>query len=280
MRGGSTRRNTRASEPRIAPIPIKETSSRRRPVSAPVNPQLVSFVLAAYEERESLPILIDEIRAVAARGELVYEIVVVDDGSSDGTATWLREQGAQHSDLRPVLFPTNRGQSAAMAVGLRTALGERLVTMDSDLQNDPADCLALLDALDAESADLATGVRVNRADGWGKRMGSKIGNAVRRWQLHDTFLDVGCQIRAWRRPVAETIPKFRGFHRYIPVLARDAGFKVVQRDVNHRARQHGYSKYGNLGRALSGLRDLRGVRWLQSRVLNTREAEQVKDSSA
>ena len=170
----------------------------------------------------------------------------------------------------PVVFPRNRGQSAAMARGLRAARGARLVTMDSDLQNDPADCLALLEALESEKADLATGVRVNRQDSWGKRLGSRFGNAVRRWQLKDEFRDVGCQIRAWRREVAESIPMFRGFHRYIPVLARDAGFKVVERDVHHRARRHGVSKYGNLGRALAGLRDLRGVRWLQSRAIDTR----------
>ena len=231
---------------------------------------LVSFVLAAYEERDSLPILIDEIRAAARAGGIPYEIVVVDDGSGDGSGAWLLEQAAQCDDLVPVLFPVNRGQSAAMAVGLREARGARLVTMDSDLQNDPADALGLLEALEADGADLATGVRVNRRDSWGKRVGSRLGNAVRRWQLKDEFRDVGCQIRAWRREVAETIPKFRGFHRYIPVLARDAGFKVVERDVNHRARQHGVSKYGNLGRALAGLRDLRGVRWLQSRAVDTR----------
>ncbi|MHC4955654.1 MAG: glycosyltransferase [Planctomycetota bacterium] len=233
---------------------------------------LVSFVLAAYEERDSLPILVGEIRAAAERGGLSYEVVVVDDGSRDGSADWLLEQAESQPDLVPVILPTNRGQSAAMAVGLAAAAGDRLVTMDSDLQNDPADCLALLEALDAENADLATGVRVNRQDSWGKRIGSRIGNAVRRWQLKDQFQDVGCQIRAWKRPVAEAIPKFKGFHRFIPVLARDLGFKVVERDVNHRARQHGTSKYGNLGRAVAGLRDVRGVRWLQSRAIDTRGA--------
>ncbi len=236
----------------------------------PSRMELVSFVLAAYEERDSLPALLDEIRSAAKRGGLSYEIVVVDDGSSDGSAAWLKQQAAEHGDVVPILFPVNRGQSAGMAVALRAANGSRLVTMDSDLQNDPADSLALLEALDAEQADLATGVRVNRRDSWGKRVGSRLGNAVRRWQLKDEFRDVGCQIRAWRRPVVDAIPMFRGFHRYIPVLARDAGFKVVERDVNHRHRQHGYSKYGNLGRALAGLRDLRGVRWLQSRAIDTR----------
>jgi len=242
--------------------------------------ELVSFVLAAYQERDSLPVLIDEIRAVALSGGLSYEVVVVDDGSTDGTDAWLREQARTQVDLVPVLLPGNRGQSSAMAVGLRAARGERLVTMDSDLQNDPADCLRLLEALDAEGADLATGVRINRQDSWGKRLGSRLGNGLRRWRLGDEFRDVGCQLRAWRRPVAEALPKFRGFHRFIPVLARDLGFKVVEREVHHRARQHGVSKYGNLGRAVAGLRDLRGVRWLQSRALDTRGAEILRKGEA
>ena len=241
---------------------------------------LVSFVLAAYQEHESLPILLGEIRAAAVTGGFPYEIVAVDDGSTDGSADWLRAQAGEHDDLVAVLLPRNRGQSAAMAVGLAAARGGRIVTMDSDLQNDPADCIGLLEALDAEDADLATGVRARRQDSWSKRIGSRLGNGLRRWMLRDEFRDVGCQLRVWRRPVAEAIPKFRGFHRYIPVLARDAGFKVVERDVGHRARQHGISKYGNLGRAVAGLRDLRGVRWLQSRAVHVGGAEVVRQKGA
>jgi glycosyltransferase involved in cell wall biosynthesis len=227
----------------------------------------VSFVTAAHNEGENLALLVGEIRAAARDIGLPYEILIVDDGSTDGSGDWLEKEAAAHDDLRSIRFPKNRGQSAAMAVGLAQSKGDVIVTMDADLQNDPADARLLLDAL--AEADLATGVRANRRDRFFKRIGSRIGNGVRRLILGDRFKDVGCQIRAWRRPVAERIPKFKGFHRFIPVLAQAEGFRIREVDVNHRHRQHGTTHYGNLGRAFAGLYDLIGVRWLRKRRIDT-----------
>ena len=224
---------------------------------------LLSFVVAAHNEVASLPPLLEEIRGAAGRVGAPFEIVVVDDGSTDGTTAWLERESREHDDLLAVHLPKNRGQSAAMIVGLRASRGEILVTLDADLQNDPADAVQLVAAL--EESDLACGVRAKRHDIWAKRVGSRIANRFRRWILKDRFRDVGCSLKAWRRPVAERMPPFRGFHRFIPILAEAEGFRVVELEVSHRPREHGETHYGQLSRALAGLRDLFGVAWLRSR---------------
>lgn len=222
--------------------------------------------MPAHDERESLGVLLGEIRAAAARLGRPHEIVVVDDGSTDGSWEWLRAEAASHGDLVARRFRANRGQSAALAAGLEACRGGVVVTMDADLQNDPADAVALVAAL-AEN-DLACGVRVDRRDRWSKRVGSRIGNGVRSLLLGDGFRDVGCALKAWRRPVAARIPRFKGFHRFIPVLARTEGFRVVEVPVHHRPRQHGRTHYGNLRRAFHGLVDVFGVAWLRRRRID------------
>lgn len=225
---------------------------------------MLSFVVPAHDERASLPALVEEIRAAAARLGAPYEIVVVDDGSEDGTDAWL-EGAARAADLRFVRHRRKLGQSAALASGLRASRGDLLVTLDADLQNDPADVPALLAALDG--ADLVCGVRAARRDGVAKRFGSRVANALRRLVLRDRFRDVGCSLKVWRREVAERVPRFDGFHRFLPLLAEAEGFRVVERPVSHRPRRHGRTHYGNFARALRGLHDLLGVRWLLRRRL-------------
>ena len=231
---------------------------------------LVSFVIPAHNEEESLPVLLDEVRAAARDLGRPYEIVVVDDGSTDSTGAWLAEQAALGDDLEVVRLEPNRGQSGAMAAGFEAARGEVLVTLDADLQNDPKDTGLLLAALDG-SADLACGVRSQRYDNFSKRIGSRIGNGFRRWVLGDRFRDVGCTLKAWRSPVAAAVPKFDGFHRFIPILAEAEGFRVVEVEVSHRQRRYGDTHYGNLGRAIKGLRHLFSVR----RMLKQRRKEKA-----
>jgi glycosyltransferase involved in cell wall biosynthesis len=232
------------------------------------DPGLVSFVLPAHNERESLAVLLGEIRAAAARLGRPHEIVVVDDGSTDGSWEWLLGEAAAHGDVVARRFRSNRGQSAALAAGLEACRGAVVVTMDADLQNDPLDAVELVAALGAN--DLACGVRVARHDRWSKRVGSRIGNGVRSLLLGDGFRDVGCALKAWRRPVAARLPRFRGFHRFIPVLARAEGFSVVEVPVHHRGRRFGRTHYGNLRRAFHGLVDVFGVAWLRSRRIDAR----------
>jgi len=233
-------------------------------VSAPgIRPELVSFVVPAHNEEESLPVLVEEIREAARALGQPYEIVVVDDGSTDTTGAWLKSQAERSEDLVVLYTAHNHGQSAAMAAGMQASGGAVIVTLDADLQNDPADAPRLVEAL--ADCDLACGVRRKRKDSAAKRLGSRFANAFRRWWLHDEFRDVGCTLKAWKRPVAERIPKFRGFHRFIPILAKAEGFRIREIEVAHRPRRHGETHYGNLGRAWKGLFDLFGVRWLLRR---------------
>ncbi|MGH7162582.1 MAG: glycosyltransferase family 2 protein [Planctomycetota bacterium] len=229
----------------------------------PADSGLVSFLAAALDERESLPRLLEELRASAAGLGVSYEIVVVDDGSRDGTGEWLEAEASRSPDLRVVRHPARRGLSEALRSALERSRGAVLVTLDADLQHDPADAPRLLGAL--AGADLACGVRVPRNDPWRKRAASRFANWFRRIVLRDDFRDVGCSFKAWRREVAEAIPKFPRFHRYIPLLARAAGFRVVEVPVGHRPRLHGRSHFGNVSRALVALRDLPRVRRMLSR---------------
>ncbi len=231
--------------------------------------ETVSFILPAHNEAESLPILFEELRSAAKALGRACEFVVVDDASDDGTAAWLAEEALREPRLVLVRFSRNRGQSAALAAGIQASRGEILVTLDADLQNPPADAIPLIGAL--SECDLACGVRERRSDRWAKRAGSRVANAFRRAMLGDRFRDVGCSLKAWRRPVATSLPKFHGFHRFVPLLAEAAGYRVTEVPVRHRPRQHGATHYGNLGRALHGLRDLLGVAWLLRRNISDAE---------
>jgi dolichol-phosphate mannosyltransferase len=224
----------------------------------------ISAVVPAYNEAESLPALIDELsRALDTTGSS-YEIVLVDDGSTDGSGVWIANAARSQPHVRAVLLERNAGQSAALAAGLRHARGEVLVTLDADGQNDPADIPRLLEAL--RDADVASGVRTDRADTWVRKVSSRIANAVRRMALGDTITDIGCSLKAYRRSAVEGIPFFVGAHRFLPALCQFRGARVVEIPVRHRPRTRGVSKYGVGNRLFRGIRDLFGVRWLKARM--------------
>jgi glycosyltransferase involved in cell wall biosynthesis len=239
-------------------------------VAAPVAPEL-SVVIPAYNERENLVPLFDELREALARVGSSYEIVAVDDGSRDGTAEWLVREAGRDARLVPVLLAGNHGQSAAIAAGLRHAHGAVIVTLDADLQNDPADLPRLLAAL--EGADVVSGVRSLRRDDWLRRTSSRIANGVRRAVLGDPLTDIGCSFKAYRREALEGVPMFTGAHRFLPALCMFRGARLVEVPLSHRPRRHGVSKYGVGNRLWRGLYDLIGVRWLKSRMLRYRERE-------
>jgi glycosyltransferase involved in cell wall biosynthesis len=231
----------------------------------------ISVVIPAYNERENLVPLFDELREALARVGRSYEIVLVDDGSRDGTGEWAVREQARDPRVVAVLLAGNHGQSAAIAAGLRHARGAVIVTLDADLQNDPADLPRLLAAL--ESADVVSGVRAERHDDWLRRVSSRIANAVRRSVLGDPLTDIGCSFKAYRREALEDIPLFAGAHRFLPALCMFRGARLVEIPLSHRPRRHGQSKYGIGNRLGRGLYDLIGVRWLKSRMLRHRERE-------
>jgi glycosyltransferase involved in cell wall biosynthesis len=231
----------------------------------------LSMVIPAYNERENIAPLFDELRAVLARVGRSYEIVAIDDGSRDGTAEWLVRESARDPRVVTVLLDGNHGQSAAIAAGLKRARGAVIVTLDADLQNDPADLPRLLAAL--ETADVVSGVRARREDDWLRQVSSRIANSVRRTVLGDPLTDIGCSFKAYRRDALEGIPMFSGAHRFLPALCAFRGARLVEVALSHRPRRHGVSKYGVGNRLWRGLYDLIGVRWLKARMLRYRERD-------
>jgi len=218
----------------------------------------VSIVIPFYNEAESVRAILDEVKSVRDPED---EIVAVDDGSKDGTAAIL--DGIP--GITVLHLPRNTGQSAAIYAGLKAARGRIIATMDGDGQNDPADFSKLIAGL--ADADMVMGYRGQRKDTWSKRIGSRLANKIRGGLLRDHVRDSGCGIKAFHREVVEAFIPFNGLHRFMPALAVNAGFKVVECPVNHRPRQAGTSKYTNWGRALRGIYDLIGVSWYLRRAV-------------
>jgi dolichol-phosphate mannosyltransferase len=234
----------------------------------------LSVVFPVFNEEENLPILLDEIaKALDGKG-WSYEIVAVDDGSRDRSLAVLREQRAKHPMLRILSFEKNSGQTAALDAAWRAARGRFVVSLDADLQNDPADIPRMMQQLDASGADMVIGVRVNRHDTWSRKMQSRIGNGVRNWITKDDITDTGCSLKLVRRDAIDRVTLYTGMHRFLPTLVRMRGYKVVEMPVNHRPRQFGVSKYGAMNRAFRGLADCLAVRWMSKRMLDYKVREE------
>ncbi|TMQ73293.1 MAG: glycosyltransferase family 2 protein [Candidatus Eisenbacteria bacterium] len=218
-----------------------------------------------------MPLLVEELRAALEATGKRWEIVLVDDGSRDGSAAWMLEAARLDPRIVAVLLEENVGQSGALAAGLRRARGAIVVTLDADLQNDPSDLGRLLAAL--EHADVVSGVRQRRRDSWLRLASSRIANATRRAVLGDPVTDIGCSFKAYRREALEGLPFFVGAHRFLPALCVFRGARYAEVSLSHRPRLHGRSKYGVSNRLWRGLYDLIGVRWLKSRLLRDRVRE-------
>jgi dolichol-phosphate mannosyltransferase len=231
----------------------------------------VSVVIPVFNEIESLDPLLAELRAALAPVPGPNEIVLVDDGSADGSDRRIAEEARRDPAVRPVLLEKNAGQSAALAAGISRARGRVIVTLDADLQNDPADLTRVLAAL--EHADVVSGIRSGRQDTWVRRVSSRIANATRRAVLGDPVTDIGCSFKAYRREALEGLPMFVGVHRFLPALCVFRGARLVEVKLAHRARRHGVSKYGVSNRLWRGLRDLIGVAWLKARLVHYRIRE-------
>jgi len=235
----------------------------------------VTVVVPAKDERDNLPILLDEI-AEALSGR-AFEVIVVDDGSSDGTDRVLIEYGALQPWLRPLRHATSSGQSCAVRTGVLNARGRVVATIDGDGENDPAYIPELLDALKeaGPTVALAAGQRLGRKASLAKRYASRFANRLRGWMLQDQTRDSGCGLKAVRREVFLRLPYFDSWHRFLPALVIREGYGVVHIDVLDRQRRHGTSKYGIFDRALVGVSDLMGVWWLRRRRKNIPEVSEL-----
>ena len=224
----------------------------------------LSIVIPARNEAENIVSLVDAIE-VALRPRGGFEIIVVDDGSSDQTAAAVTARMATLPNLRLVQHPASGGQSAAVHSGVLAAQGALICTLDGDGQNPPEDIPALLVPLDEPLVGLVAGQRVGRQDTLSKRLASRFANRLRSWMLGDSTRDTGCGLKAFRRDAFLRLPYFNHMHRYLPALFARDGWKVRHVDVGHRPRVAGRSNYSNLQRGLVGIVDLFGVMWLLRR---------------
>jgi glycosyltransferase involved in cell wall biosynthesis len=225
---------------------------------------LVSVVVPVKDEAGNVAPLAREI-AAALKGE-PHEILFVDDGSKDGTATALAALKGEIPELRVLSHSRNLGQSRGIRTGVQAARGSIIVTLDGDGQNDPADIPKLLSALRADpEAAMVSGVRIRRQDNASRRLASRLGNGFRSALLGDGATDTGCGLKAFRRATFLDLPYFNHMHRFLIALVQREGGKVSFVPVNHRPRLTGASKYTNIGRLLVSVQDLLGVRWLQRR---------------
>ena len=223
----------------------------------------LTLILPVYNEEECIRKTLEEAHGVLAKLSLLFEILAVDDGSSDRTPALLKELAAQLPGLRVFRLTPNSGQSAAMGVGFRHARGRVIVLMDADGQNDPAEIPRLLEGL--KSHDVCCGYRANRQDSASKRIGSRLANRIRNWALGEDVIDTGCTLKAFKAEWVQDLPMWRGMHRFLPALVRMKGATLGQIPVNHRPRQAGRSKYTNWGRLRETIWDLWAVRWMQKR---------------
>ena len=226
---------------------------------SPETPE-ISLVIPVYNEEENLPILAAEIAAALAG--TAHEVIFVDDGSRDGSLEVLRRLRREDRRRRVLHLAQNSGQSAAFDAGFKAARAPVVVTLDADLQNDPADVPRLVAAL--AGCDMVSGVRTERHDRWSRRVASRIANRVRNAVVHDSVSDVGCSLKV-----------FGGLHRFRPALVELQGGRVVEIAGSHRPRLHGTSKYTIGGRLRRALADMAAVRWMQSRWIDERRVEEI-----
>ena len=218
----------------------------------------ITVVVPAWNEAESLPELIDEI-ACALSGN-TWDAVIVDDGSTDGTWETVTELTGSYP-VKGLRFGSNSGKAAALSAGFQEAEGSFIVTLDGDLQDDPAEIIPMIEMMEKEGIDLLSGWKKVRHDPAGKRIPSKIFNGVVGITTGIHLHDFNCGLKVYRKSAAKSIELYGDMHRYTPVLAHKKGFRVGEKTVNHRSRKHGKSKYG-MGRFFRGYSDLITVLFL------------------
>ncbi len=228
----------------------------------------LSVVVPAFNEAENVQSLAREI--ADALQDISYEMIFIDDASTDETKSTLVKMKSQFPQLRVLSHGQNAGQSRGVRSGVKAARASIIATLDSDGQNDPADIPKLFAQLTREAAPKALamvgGRRAKRIDSAAKKIGSRFGNGVRKRLLKDDADDTGCGLKVFKRAAFLDLPYFDHIHRYIPALMLREGYQIEFADVNHRAREFGESKYTNFGRLKVSLADLRGVMWLRRRL--------------
>jgi len=238
----------------------------------------LSLVIPAYNEQENVEALLTRVGAALAQTGKDFEVLIVDDGSTDQTPAMLRDAMAKYSWLRVLQFTGNHGQSAAFDAGFKAARGEVIATIDADLQNDPEEIPRLLPLLDGH--DMINGWRQKRNDTWLRRVQSRIANRIRNWISQETIQDSACSLKLYRRHCLEGIQLYKGMHRFMPTLVKMRGYTVREEPVKHSARFAGTAKYGLRNRAWRAFIDLLAVRWMKNRYIRYQVNEVTRASDA
>ena len=248
---------------------------------------VLTVVIPMYNEEENVQPLAAELRQAFDGFAGRVEFLIVDDGSTDSTFERLRQAQERDPRIRIARLRAHQGQTAAMAAGFRLARGRAVVTLDGDLQNDPAEIPRLAAML--KDWDVVCGVRVRREDSRWKKLSSRIANGFRNWATGDDIMDTGCTLKAYRRECLEGLELYHGMHRFLPTLLKMRGYRVTQTPVTHRPRRRGATKYGTWGRLVKGLGDVWAVRWMQRNridyggaveVVEKQEPEVIRQASA
>lgn len=226
-----------------------------------------SLVVPVYNEKDNIIPLFVRVDSMARANALSYELIFVDDGSTDGSREVINKLEEDNGHVKKIFFTKNNGQSAAVAAGIKKASRKAIVTIDADLQNDPDDIPAFLKELDR--FDVVCGYRAKRRDNIVRRLSSRIANRVRSFFTKDNLKDIGCALRAYRSDCGvKDICFFNGIHRFVPAILLFKGCSITEIPTKHHPRIHGVSKYNLFNRLFKVIYDLFGVQWMKSRWID------------
>ena len=247
-------------------VPPQQGESRMATPSNANFPLAFSLIVPVFNEEDSLQPLHARI-ASTFRERSDWELLLVDDGSTDRSPQIIRALAAADARVRGVFFAHNCGQTSATRAGILHARGAMIATLDADLQNDPRDLPAMLELLrSSPKIHAVVGYRVRREDNLVRRLSSRLANHARNWLTKDSIRDTGCALKVFQAAAIRELPLFEGMHRFLPTLLRYHGFEVLEHPVSHQPRRAGKSKYGVRNRAWRAFKDLLAVRWMRGRI--------------
>jgi dolichol-phosphate mannosyltransferase len=227
---------------------------------------MISFVIPIYNEEKNIAMLYQELIEVIHTNKFTYEIIFINDGSTDNSLSAIKGISQNNNNVKYISFKKNMGQSSALAAGFNHAIGDMIITMDGDLQNNPNDIIEMLKYYG--EYDMVIGWRYKRMDSLWKRFGSIVGNTFRNIFTNEKIRDTGCSLKIMKADMLKKIKMYKGLHRFLPTLMKLEGARIKEVKATHRPRINGKSKYNNFHRAVEGFFDVLAVRWMIKKHIN------------